>query len=150
VEAARVEQEAFMQRYFVTSQRPLPPSNPKSSPWQTRRVSRPEHSYSDPIEGSDTITMMTITANYEGSYADMVEFVNLIDRSDRFLIIDKFRDPAADTRHATARLRVNAFLRVSHSSGVPPAESRTSEHPAPPVAAKLGWANESRSRTAEN
>src|ERR1035441_6347387 len=35
----------------------------------------------EPIEGSDTLEMMTISAGYEGSYADLTKFVNLLDKS---------------------------------------------------------------------
>jgi type IV pilus assembly protein PilO len=141
VEAARVEQEAFMQRYFIdfaTASSTI--ESEILTMANTSGLKAREHSYSaDPVEGSDTITMMTITANYEGSYADMVEFVNLIDRSDRFLIIDNIQaTPQQTPGMLTARLRMNVFLRESPtSSRVPPAESRTSEHRARPVAAKL-------------
>ena len=42
----------------------------------------------DPIEGSDTLQMMTITEGFEGSYAGLTKLVNLLDKSQRFLIID--------------------------------------------------------------
>ena len=42
----------------------------------------------EPIEGSDTLSMMTITAGFEGTYANLTKFVNLLDKSPRFLIIE--------------------------------------------------------------
>jgi type IV pilus assembly protein PilO len=42
----------------------------------------------DPVEGSDTLSQMNISAAYEGSYASLTKFVNLLDRSPRFLIIE--------------------------------------------------------------
>ena len=42
----------------------------------------------EPVEGSDTLSQMTITAAYEGSYANLMKFVNLLDKSPRFLIIE--------------------------------------------------------------
>jgi len=41
----------------------------------------------EPIEGSDTLSIMTVTATLEGSYENLVKFLNLLDRSPRFLII---------------------------------------------------------------
>src|SRR5947207_1297106 len=38
-----------------------------------------------PVEGSDTLEQLTISANFEGSYANLTKFVNLLDRSPRFL-----------------------------------------------------------------
>jgi len=72
-----------------------------------------EHSFViDPVEGSDTLGMMTITANYEGSYGDLVEFVNLIDRSPRFLIIDNIQAaPQQQAGSLSARFKINTFVR---------------------------------------
>jgi hypothetical protein len=42
----------------------------------------------NPIEGSDTLEMMSITAGYEGPPASLDKFVNLVDKSQRFLIIE--------------------------------------------------------------
>jgi type IV pilus assembly protein PilO len=42
-----------------------------------------------PIEGSDTLQMLTISAGYEGSYASLKKFVDLLDKSPRFLIVER-------------------------------------------------------------
>jgi type IV pilus assembly protein PilO len=42
----------------------------------------------EPIEGSDTLSMMTVTTGLEGSYENLVRFLNRLDRSPRFLIIE--------------------------------------------------------------
>jgi Tfp pilus assembly protein PilO len=42
----------------------------------------------DPVEGSDTLYQMSISAAYEGSYTSLNKFVNLLDKSPRFLIIE--------------------------------------------------------------
>jgi type IV pilus assembly protein PilO len=42
----------------------------------------------DQVEGSDTLSQMSISAAYEGSYASLTKFVNLLDKSPRFLIIE--------------------------------------------------------------
>ena len=45
----------------------------------------------EPIEGSDDLAMMTVSANFDGGYAQLVKFANLLDRSRRFLIIDSMQ-----------------------------------------------------------
>ena len=40
------------------------------------------------MEGSDTLDMLQISANFEGTYPDLVHFVNLLDKSDGLLIIE--------------------------------------------------------------
>ena len=42
----------------------------------------------EPVEGSDTLDMLQISANFEGTYPDLVHFMNLLDKSDRLLIIE--------------------------------------------------------------
>jgi Tfp pilus assembly protein PilO len=42
----------------------------------------------DPVEGSDSLFQMSISAAYEGSYTNLTKFVNLLDKSPRFLIIE--------------------------------------------------------------
>jgi Tfp pilus assembly protein PilO len=49
---------------------------------------RPASYELDQVEGSDTLYQMSISAAYEGSYANLTKFVNLLDKSPRFLIIE--------------------------------------------------------------
>jgi type IV pilus assembly protein PilO len=49
---------------------------------------RPASYELDQVEGSDTLYQMNISAAYEGSYANLTKFVNLLDKSPRFLIIE--------------------------------------------------------------
>ncbi len=72
-----------------------------------------EHSFQfEPVEGSDTLSMMTITGNYEGTYADLVQFVNLLDRSPRFLIIEFLQaSPQAGGGVLNVSMKLNTFVR---------------------------------------
>jgi type IV pilus assembly protein PilO len=49
---------------------------------------RPASYELDQVEGSDSLYQMTISAAYEGNYASLTKFVNLLDKSPRFLIIE--------------------------------------------------------------
>src|SRR5580658_5950087 len=40
----------------------------------------------DPVEGSDDLDILSVSINFEGGYAQLVKFVNLLDRSPRFLV----------------------------------------------------------------
>jgi Tfp pilus assembly protein PilO len=67
-----------------------------------------EHAFVfEPIEGSDTLSMMTISANYEGNYSDLVHFVNLLDHSPRLLILEQMQ---AAPQQAAGMLNVNFKL----------------------------------------
>ncbi|HUE22762.1 MAG TPA: hypothetical protein VMQ86_13845 [Bryobacteraceae bacterium] len=49
---------------------------------------RPVNYELTPVEGSDTLYQMSISAAYEGNYTSLLKFVNLLDKSPRFLIIE--------------------------------------------------------------
>jgi hypothetical protein len=66
----------------------------------------------DPIEGSDDLSMMTISVNFEGSFAQFVKLINLLDRSPRFLIIESLQaapQPKGDVLNAN--LKLHAFVK---------------------------------------
>lgn len=63
----------------------------------------------DPVEGSDDLSMMTISINFEGNFAQFVKFVNLLDRSPRFLIIESMQvapQPKGDVLNTNLKLHV--------------------------------------------
>jgi Tfp pilus assembly protein PilO len=66
----------------------------------------------DEIEGSDTLGMMTVSANYEGEYGSLTRFVNQVDRSPRFFIIESIQAaPQATSGLINVTLRLNVFVR---------------------------------------
>jgi Tfp pilus assembly protein PilO len=76
------------------------------------KVGEWNYSNLDPIEGSTDLDMLTITANFEGNYAQLVKFVNLLDRSPRFLMIETLQvtpQPKGDILNATVKL--NTFVK---------------------------------------
>src|SRR5207253_3152559 len=48
----------------------------------------------EPIEGSETLFMLTMQVGFEGTYANLTKFVNLVDKSERFLIIESMQAAA--------------------------------------------------------
>ncbi|QOY86493.1 hypothetical protein [Paludibaculum fermentans] len=73
-----------------------------------------ERSYNyEPIEGSDTLGMLNINASFEGTYADLIELVNAIDRSKRLLIIEQLQaQPQQGTNVLGIVVKLNAFFRM--------------------------------------
>lgn len=66
----------------------------------------------EPVEGSEDLGMLTINANYEGTYGDLIQFVNAIDRSRRLLIIDQLAaQPQAQAGGLVVNMKLNAFFR---------------------------------------
>lgn len=76
----------------------------------------PAQTQLDLVEGSDTLYMASITGGYEGSYGALKKFVELIDKSPRFLIIENM-SLASPIQQAgqvvTVSLKLDAFVRQS-------------------------------------
>ena len=66
----------------------------------------------DPIEGSEDLDMMTISVNFEGGYNELVKFVNLLDRSKRFLILESLTvTPRPKGEVLAVNVRLNTFVK---------------------------------------
>jgi len=110
---ARREGEAFMRKYFM-DRRTASSAIVSELGDVARRagIKQEEHTFAyEPIEGSENLSMMTISGNYEGSYANLVKFINLLERSPRFLILDTLT--AAPERTAgmlNMNFKMNAFV----------------------------------------
>jgi type IV pilus assembly protein PilO len=75
------------------------------------------------VEGSDSLAMMTITADYEGTYANLMRFVREIDRSPRLLIIESLNAaPQQGSNTLTVSMKINAFVQ-GEGNDAPPAAS---------------------------
>jgi Tfp pilus assembly protein PilO len=65
----------------------------------------------DPVEGSDRIEQLTISANFEGSYGNLTKLVNLLDKSQRFLIIDSMQASPQSNGSLNINIRLDTFVR---------------------------------------
>jgi Type II secretion system (T2SS), protein M subtype b len=66
----------------------------------------------EPVEGSDNLSMMTVAANFDGSYADLIHLLDRIDKSSRLLIVDSLQAvPQQGSGHLNIGLRFNVFVR---------------------------------------
>ncbi len=71
----------------------------------------------EPVDGSDSLSMMTITASYEGTYSDLLQAMNRLDRSSRFLILDSLSaTPQQATGLLNVTVRLNAFVKEGAES----------------------------------
>ena len=66
----------------------------------------------EPIEGSADLSMMTVSINFEGNFTQFVKFVNLLDRSQRFLIIESMQvSPQPKGDILNTNLKVHVFVK---------------------------------------
>jgi hypothetical protein len=74
----------------------------------------PASMQTEPIEGSDTLEMMAITAGYQGTYPSLAKFMNLLDKSPRFLIIDNLTAaPLQNGQDLSVSIKLFAFVRTA-------------------------------------
>ena len=64
------------------------------------------------IDGSDNLIMATITANFEGTYRNLLDFVRQVDRAQSFLIIESLNaTPQQGSNLLTVAMKLEAFVR---------------------------------------
>ncbi len=114
VEKGREEGDQFMKSYFMNSRTVNSAiySELKDSAEKAGLRAR-EHTFAfDPIEGSTDLSMLTITGSYEGTYQQLVKFVNLVDRSPRLLIIETLQaQPQQQSKTLNISMKLNAFVK---------------------------------------
>jgi hypothetical protein len=110
VEAGRSEGDVFMDRYFLGERTAYSNILGKLvQAAQEAKVKPKEHAFAtEPIEGSDNLAMMTITGNYEATYADLMAFINKVDRSPGLLILESLN--ATPQQGSAGLLNVNMKL----------------------------------------
>lgn len=129
---ARVDGDAFMAEYFMGSQTASSTIITELGEAAVKAgIKQEEQTFAfEPVEGSDNISMLTISGNYSGTYENLVRFVHAIDRSPRFLILDTLT--AAPERTAgtlKVNLQMNAFVieRPAEGGFAPPGEKAGEE-----------------------
>jgi Tfp pilus assembly protein PilO len=66
----------------------------------------------EPIEGSDDLDMLSISFSLEGTYPQLMKFVNLLDRSRRFLLIETLTvTPRAKSDVLTVNVKLDTFVK---------------------------------------
>ena len=129
-EKARTGSEKFLSEYFLGRRTAY--SNLISALNQNARtagIKAKEHAVSDElVEGSETLSMLTITAGCEATYADLIEFVNLLDRSSQLVIVESLQaaPQAGGAGMLNVTLRFNAFVRDDGGALPPPVTEETS------------------------
>jgi hypothetical protein len=114
VEKGRSEGDQFMNGYFLSSRTAFSSvlSQLEAAAGQSKIKQRERGFSTEPIEGSDSLNMMSITAAYEGSYADLMHFVHELDRSPNLLVIESLTAaPQANSTTLTVSMKLDTFVR---------------------------------------
>ena len=95
---------------------------------RTTGIKQKEVTFSfEPVEGSEALSRAEIVANYDGAYGDLMHFLNLLDHSQRLLIVDSLAaTPQPQGQLLGITLKLNAFV----SEGAAPEDGQPSAGPA--------------------
>jgi hypothetical protein len=114
VQQGRAEGDKFLQDYFL----PIRTADQTLSAELHRDAEAAKIKFKDtsisrqPIEGSDSLQMLTITATFEGPYTDILKFVHAIDQSPQLLIIESLSAvPQTGSSTLSVNLKIDAFVR---------------------------------------
>jgi type IV pilus assembly protein PilO len=118
VQLSRAEGEKFLSTYFLD--RRTTASTIVDSLVQIAKESgirQKEHTFTvDPVEGAADLYMLTVNGGYEGTYADLIQFLNKIDRSPRFLIIDTLTAaPIQNQNTLNVSVRFHVFVKEGNT-----------------------------------
>jgi len=118
IESGRGEGDKFMGNYFL----------PRRTAYSTvmaelndlagqAKITPRDSAYGlDAVEGSDTLDMMQVSANFEGQYADLIHFINLLDKTDRLLIIESLNaTPQQSGGRLNVTLKLDTFVKEDGS-----------------------------------
>lgn len=114
-DTARTQTAQFLQQNFLDRQTTY--STMVSEILQdavNAQVTMKEQSYTlDPVEGSDTLSLMTLTLRLEGDYRQLLKFVNALDHSPRFLTIEYLQAAPQLNKNNMLDIgvRLNAYVR---------------------------------------
>jgi len=114
VEKARSEGDQFMSKYMLDGRNTYSTiiGELDRAATQVGLKPRERQFQSELIEGSENLGMMTISANYEGPYLNVTKFINELDRSPRFLIIESLQAaPQPVGQGVNVNFKLNAFIK---------------------------------------
>jgi hypothetical protein len=116
VQKARAEGEKFLDKYFMntaTASAVIVEDLDKMS--VDAGIKRGQATFeTQEIEGSDTLVMLVMQVGFEGTYANFTKFINLLDKSPRFLIIDRMTASAPQGQggqQLNVSLKILAFIK---------------------------------------
>ena len=118
IDIARTQGDEFLAKYIMESRSAaaitVEEMNKAAADAGIRAM--PENASYEAIEGSDTLQMMAIMAEFQGSYTGLAKLVNLLEKSPLFLIIDfiNLNAPQQQTgpQNAGAQQNLNVSVRL--------------------------------------
>ncbi len=121
VEKGRGAADEFLTKYFIPRR-----SAPTALLTELNQIAqragikdRGNNFSADLIDGSEALGMVTITANFEGTYANLLNFVREIDRSSSLLIIESLNAaPQQGSNVLSVAVKMESFIKEDGSGAL--------------------------------
>lgn len=120
VQKGRAQGDDFLNKYFLNNRTAFSAVLTElEAAAQNTKLKARESAYTlEPVEGSDNLSMMSITAAYEGTYQDLMHLVYAIDRSPGLLIIESLSAaPQTNSDVLAVSMKLNTFVRDVGDTG---------------------------------
>lgn len=120
VQGASHDADEFLKKYVVDRRVSFSAINEELNRMATAagvQFGQTAYSFQD-IVGSDTLKKLTINMGVAGNYASLMKFINLIDKSPRFLIIESMQTAAPQQNGQTlaVQFKVDTFVQGAGGS----------------------------------
>ena len=119
IEIGRGEGDKFMNKYFLPRRTAYSTIMSDLNDLATQSKVTPKESSNtiEEVEGSDTLQRMQVTANFEATFDNLIHFVNLLDKSNRLMIIESLNaTPQQDGKRLNVMLKLDTFIREDGSA----------------------------------
>lgn len=119
IEAGRVEGDQFVANYFLPRRQAFSMIVAEMNDLASKaKITQKESSFPvEEVDGSDTLQMMQVTANFEATYQDLVHFINLLDKSDKLLVVEALNaSPQQNGSKLNVMLKLDTFVTEDSST----------------------------------
>src|SRR3984885_13517608 len=119
IQSGRGEGDQFMDSYFLPRRTAYSTIMSELNDLAGRaKITSRDSAYAlDAVDGSDNLDKIQVSANLEGLYPDVIRFINLLDKSDRLLIIESLNaTPQQSGGKVNVALKLDTFVREDGSA----------------------------------
>jgi type IV pilus assembly protein PilO len=118
IESGRQQGDQFLSKYF------LPSGIAYSTVFadlidlaKDAQMKTKESTYNvEEIDGSDTLSTMTITQSLEGTYPQLIHFINALDKSPRLLVVESLQATPQASGGLAVQMKLQTYVREDATS----------------------------------
>ena len=113
IETGRTQGEQFVGSYFLPRRKAYSMILADANDLAIKaKVTPKESAFAiQDVDGSDTLEMMQVTANFEATYPDLMQFMNLLDKSNRMLVVEALNaSPQQNGSKLNVMLKLDTFV----------------------------------------